>query len=313
MTKKDERAQEELLAKIEANLGMGADTSEAQRGKDPGDSLEEALEEEPAPWYSKKRAMAAIFAGGLVLAIGAPYVYVAHIEPALIESDLKSEVRSSTTSSAPITVGNGSLVPFGAPAIEGVYEKQQALGSVGVATDPAAFIFTNGEISEERKVVDIYLDFYNQRGRDFALLNQELLKNLVESGTIELRIHPVPTGSAFSLYAPEALAQVFATSPDSAWSVFIELLKASITLETNELEDVVTSVVGAANQAGGRDVSEASVRNGTFASWILTVADDPKLAVGYYPPVLYVDNVIVDQDVYDLNSTDSVRKAIIGF
>lgn len=281
----------------------------AIKSEDLDDDDEKTLKSIIKP--KRKGLIAIVLIVGIILSISAAYGWISFVEPSLKQVQAERSLSGELRVKGDITGINGEMIPIDSAGIEGTNVEQSALGMAGVATSPASFIFTNGQPSADRKIVDVYIDFYNQRGRDFILINQDTLKSLVESGSIELRIHPVPTGSAFSLYAPEALAEVFATAPDRGWPVFIGLLKESITLNTDQASDIVKIVADVARENGANEVDEASITNGTFASWIVSVSDDPRLSVGYYPPVVYVNDKELDQSIYDLNSPDSLLRAFL--
>lgn len=134
---------------------------------------------------------------------------------------------------------------------------------------------------------------------------------MVESGQVELRIHPVPSGSAFSMYAPEALAESFVTKPKASWNFMLDLLKLSAVLDTNQNDDILESIVKTASDNGLTDIDSASISNGTFASWILAVGDDKNLTTGYYPPIVYVNGSEISPDTINFNNTDAFKRAVL--
>lgn len=276
--------------------------------------FEESSEEETAPKsVMSRKALLGILAAGVVLAFGAAAGVALGVEPAIAKSDAEKTLSEIARNHGPITGYNTSSVEFkGEGNAPSTSTSNQLSLSVGdTATTPASFVFTNGK-SVSGNVVDVYLDFSSQRSRDFIVLNSDTLRGLVESGDIQLRIHPVPTESKFSVYSAEALAEVFEKSPNRAWSYLIELMKASVILDQsptgNQEDEVLSAVVGSAAKIGVNGVTSATVKSGAFASWILTVADDPKVQNQFGLPAIYKNDTLVDQDSVDINKSDALSK-----
>lgn len=276
--------------------------------------FEDSSESEEAPQkvMSRKR-LVAILAAGTILAGIAAAGYTFGVEPALAKSSAVKTLSEITQNHGAITGYNTSSVEFkGEGTAPSTSTSNQISLSVGsTATNPAAFVFTNGK-SVSDNVVDVYLDFSSQRSRDFIVLNGDTLRSLVESGDIQLRIHPVPTSNKFSVYSAEALAEVFEKSPNRAWSYLIELMKVSAVLDQSSNGDqedtVLNAVVGSASKLGINGVTVATVKSGAFASWILTVADDPKVQNQFGLPAIYKKDALVDQDSVDINQSDALSK-----
>lgn len=211
-----------------------------------------------------------------------------------------------------IQAKNTDVVTFEGQALKGANTDQKALSSAGIGSDAGVFVFTNGKDSADKKTLDIYIDFDSQYSRDFILLNQGVLKGMVENGVVDLYIHPVPSGSALSMYSPEALAEAFVSTPDKTWDFFIGLLKLSAETKTDKSEDSVKSIVDLAKDKGISDISDETIEGGTFSSWILAVGDDTKLDVGYYPPIAYLNGNIIDPDKVDFNDSDAFRTYVLN-
>jgi hypothetical protein len=240
--------------------------------------------------------------------------YVRVVEPQIAKSNAAAEL-SNQAEKKPILAQNGELISFEAKSDsakeipKGVNPKQLGLGEDGKVTDSAAFVFASDEANADSHVIDIYMDFYSQRSRDFISLNQNALENKIQSGDVILRVHPVLNSEPFSVYAPEALAEVFGTAPDKAWGFFTNLLEDSITLTGQESSDeIVAFIAKHAQDNGGTEVDAASITNATFLTWLYTAAEDPKVAVGYIPPVLYVDDKELDQDKWRINDPEQMLK-----
>lgn len=244
----------------------------------------------------------------VLLAVLAHFV----ISPALGEQKAQSELDKITNAQGPVTASNTGLVTFQGQTVENANIDQKALASGGQVTDPAGFIFTNGKASSNRRILDIYVDFSAQTSRDFFLLNSTAIKGMVESGRVELRVHPVPTGNAYTIYSAEALAETFYTDPDKAWDFMIAIFEKSYDLNTDSSEEVLELVVSVVEDLNISEVDAESIKNGTFASWLISVGDDPRLKTGYYPPLIYVDGQLVDSSEINLNDSDEFMKAVLG-
>lgn len=276
--------------------------------------FEESSQEERAPRAGMSRkTLFAVLAAGTVLAMGAAAGYAYAVEPMFEKKTAEKTLEDIVAAHGPITAHNSSAVDFKGegPAPKASVSNQKSLSIGSTATNPAAFVFTNGK-STAGTPVDVYLDFSSQRSRDFIVLNGSALRNLVESGDIQLRIHPVPTNNKFSVYSAEALAEVFVKSPDRAWSYFIELMKASAILDQSptgtQEDEVLSAVVGSASKVGINGLTVNTVKSGAFASWILTVADDPKINNQFGLPAIYKNDELVNQDSVDINKPDTLTK-----
>jgi hypothetical protein len=285
-----------------------------QTDSDFEEIFEESSQKEPTPnSVMSRKSFISIIAAGTVLAGVAAAAYTFGLEPQFQKTSAEKTLENIADSYGPITAHNSSSVAFtgeGTPPAN-TTSNQISLSVGDVATTPAAFVFTNAK-SVPKKIVDVYLDFSAPRSRDFMTFNSDSLRRLVESGEVQLRIHPVPTDSKFSVYSAEALAEVFKKSPDRAWSYFLELMKASAVLDespTGDQEDeVLSAIVGATAKIGINGITVNAVKSGAFASWILTVADDPKVNNQFGLPAIYKNDAIIDQDSVDINNTDVLTK-----
>lgn len=225
----------------------------------------------------------------------------------------RNEISTAINLSGTVTAYNDELLLFTTgQIIENTNIEQKALGKNGEVTKPASFIFSNGKKSDKKKTVRAYLDFSEQRSRDFILLNQELLKTMIGNGAIDLQIFSIPTGNAFSIFSSEALAEAFVTQPDKAWTYFVNLMKASAELENNtNAEDMVKRIVEIAKDNKITEIDEDSILNGSFSSWLLTVSEDPFLTTGTLLPEVFVGNTAL-VDIININDSDQLRKAITG-
>jgi hypothetical protein len=251
---------------------------------------------------------------GVVVAAALAFGYVKFIDPQLAKSEAAAELNKQVAKS-PVLAQNADFLEYKPDASAtaelppGVNPKQLALGEGKKVTDTAAFVFASEKANSESHTLDLYIDFYSQRSRDFITLNKSALENKIQSGEIVLRVHPVLNSDPFSVYAPEALAEVFGTAPDKAWPFFTNLMKDSITLTGSETSDEIVAFINKrAQDNGAKEVSEASIVNATFLTWLYTAAKDPKVAVGYVPPIIYVDDKELDQDKWRINDPEQMLK-----
>lgn len=246
---------------------------------------------------------------GIILALVLAFITNKWLET----NSAKDNLNNITNSSGTITAYNNKILLFtDGQKIENTNIEQKALGVNNTATTPASFIFSNGKNNENKKQVKAYLDFSEQRSRDFILMNQDLLKNMIQAGTIDLKIYSIPTGNGFSIFSSEALAEAFVTYPDKSWNYFISLMKASAELENNvSADEIVEKIVDLAKENKIDSISEESIHNGTFSSWILSVSDDPFLKTGTLLPEVFAGETPL-ADIININDSDELREAIVG-
>lgn len=274
--------------------------------------LEEAKEVEIIDPPKKRLAFTPItfLFGGIIGAILLALLVQFVLTPIFANNAAQDELDNLKNSHGPVQGVNTTLITFQGQKIENANVAQKALGRGDKATTPAGFIFSNGKANPKAKVVDVYLDFGNQRSRDFLLLNQNSLRGMIENGVVVLNVHPVPTGNAFTMYSSEALAESFVTSPEASWDFMMELMRMSATLKTDNHEDLLKAIAETAKAVGVRDVDQESVKNGTFSSWIISVGNDPRLQTGFYPPLVYVNGQMLDSKL-NLNDVDTLRREIL--
>lgn len=264
--------------------------------------------DQPKNWSTKKIAItatASILTAAL-LGVGANFIFTP-----MIENNKANNILSNIAlNSGPVTPSNTKVTTFVGQTIPNANVNQKALTN-GLQEDSAVFIFNNGKSNENRKTLDVYISFDSQNSRDFFLINQQGLKGLIQKGHIELRVHPVPTGSAFSMYAPEALSQTFVTKPEVAWDLMQELLKLSANIDTNKNEDIVELILELTKKHGLSDISSESILSGTFASWVLAVGNDTNLE-NTYPPIAYVNGVQIDPELVHYNDAQAFANAILN-
>lgn len=298
--------EKESLSTLSSPSSSNDDSSDEDLG-----SKEEASDDKDPISRRKLFTLGGVaFLSSIPLGIGAGYVY----QKTSMNKEGTRQLNNVRKTYGKITPVNTLAQVFDGQMLENVNIDQKSLvgGANNTASESAVFIFSNGKNSPKRSL-DVFIDFDSQRSRDFMLINQSSLKSMIENGLIELRVHPVSSGSALSIYSPEALAESFLTSPEKSWNFMLSLLKLSAEVQADGDIDILPAIEEKIKESGVTDISAESIKNGTFSSWIIAVGDDPRLDTGYYPPIIYINETIVDPDVVDFNDTDSLRRYIIGF
>lgn len=249
---------------------------------------------------------------GVVVAVALAFGYVKFVDPVIAEKQAAAQLDVKLAKS-PIVGQNTELLSYKPDAKAageiptGVNPKQLGLGENGKLTSTSAFVFASDKATKKSHVMDVYMDFYSQRARDFITINKSTLAENIQTGDLILRIHPILNKDSFSIYAPEALAEVFGTAPKKAWGFFTNLMKDSITLTGQEKPDQILDFIAkTAQDNGGKQIDEASIGNATFLTWLYTASTDAKLKVGYTPPVIYVDDKELDQNKWTINDPEDM-------
>lgn len=245
---------------------------------------------------------------GLVLAVGTNFL----ILPRVAGNREKNNLLSVEQSNGPVTAYNKDVATFKGQKIPHANVRQKGLAHGSRVTTPPAFIFTNGKDSSNRKILDVYADFSNQMSRDSLLMNRNSLMGMIENGTIELRVHFVPSGKTVGMYSSEALAEAFYTSPDKAWGFMFELLRMSATVDTDKAKDITKMIVDTAKESKVKGVDKESIENGTFASWLISVGDDEKLKSGFTYPLIFINGNHVDTESVNVNNAESFRRVVMN-
>lgn len=270
----------------------------------------EAPEQQADTARKSLKILVAALAAILLVLLGV-LVWQLYIGP---QRDAQSALDGAAANQGPITALNSSMVTFEGQKLEEANVDQKGLAQGDSLTEPPAFIFTNGKDIADREVVDFYFDFSDQRSRDALIANSISLRSLVESGQVELRLHALFGGRAYSMYAAEALAEVFAADSDLAWESLMVLLRnAPVLSATDSNEEMVNGIVSGLKNSGVTAVDSESIQNGTFATWLLSIGNDPKLNSATAPklPYILVDERPLSLDVNQLNDPDAFKRAVI--
>ena len=263
----------------------------------------------------------------LITVIALAFAWTVAVDPWLklraAEKELQNQINLervigwNSTMSSFVPLKESHILPGSNP-------KQLALGTEDAQTVPAYLEFRSANASEDSHVLELFIDFYSQRARDFIALNQDTLRGFLASGKIILRIHPVVQTDGFSIFAPEALSEVMATHPRLAWDFFVNLMKNSNEIlsvvnpeEANAptAKEIVAFIARISKDSGvptgsPNGVDADSIKYLSFFSWLYAGGEDDRLQVGYYPPVLYINDKEVDQERYPLSDPEAFFKLL---
>lgn len=230
------------------------------------------------------------------------------------KGDSQAALDAIADSQGAITALNTDLVTYEGQKLESANVEQKGLAQGKELTDSPAFIFTNGKSNPDREVLDFYFDFSDQRSRDALIANSISLRALVESGMVELRLHPLFGGRAYSVYASEAMAEIFAADSNLAWDSLMALLRNAPVLSVSDSNDeIIQGIVSGVEAQGVTAVDEESIRNGTFATWLISIGNDPKLNSAVAPKLPYI--LVADRplglSVDQLNDSNAFKRAVL--
>jgi len=252
----------------------------------------------------------AVLAGVLVVLMGV-LAWSVYIAP---ERDAQAALDSVAASQGPIAALNTGLVTYEGQKLESANAEQKGLAQGDELTTPPAFIFTNGKKSADREVLSLYFDFSDQRSRDALIANSISLRALVESGKVELQLHPLFGGRAYSMYAAEALSEVFAADSDLAWDSLMVLLRnAPVLSATDSNDEMIQGIVSGLTAEGVTAVDGESIKNGTFATWLLSIGNDSRLSGAVAPklPYILVGDRPLNLSADQLNDPDAFKRAVL--
>jgi hypothetical protein len=247
-----------------------------------------------------------------LLAIAMAFVAFFVINPQIENKRANDTLIELWNNAGNVTLLNTEQTTFTGQSLPSANVEQKALTGSGVNASSGVFAFNNGKDVENRKTLDVYLDFGSQASRDFFAYNQSMLTSMIRSGQVEVRIHPVPTGSPLSMYAPETLAEVASVQPNKVWDLVLETMKIGPTLQDGTPQETAEAITTMLGNEMITDIEPGDVSDGTFSSWILAVGDDENLSTGYYPPVVYLNGAEVSGEDVNLNDSDALQRYILN-
>lgn len=254
-----------------------------------------------------------VLIGACILAFGAALLVTFVVSPYLANQKIEDKAPPTIQKRGPITASNTTVVIFNGQKLETATIDQKALALNNLQTDTAGFIFGNGDNSGNKKILEVFVDFNNQRSRDFMLINRSELQSFVESGSVELHVLPVPTGKAYGAYSAEAIAETFANKPESAWNLMFELLRRGLTVGTDDVNEVAEIVVETTEEATNSTfVTTETLRSGAFSSWLISGGNDSRLTNKFYPPLIYIDGQVIDVNAVNVNDPEEFYQAVMS-
>lgn len=231
------------------------------------------------------------------------------IVPAFNEKSANNRLEKIVSKNGSLTAVNTKIVSYNGTRVPETNKDQKALSGNNISLNGAFFMFSNNK-NVGQKIVDLYVDLTNKQSRDFMLINENNLKSLIESGNIILRIHPVPSNNKNSLLYGEAISEAVNTTPNRSWNFLYSILKNDIISQNSNNTDIINDIVAMAKKNGINDIDAKSIVNGTFASWLVDAGKDDKLNTGYYPPIIYVNNNLIDKNT-NINDPSNFRKVVL--
>lgn len=261
-------------------------------------------------WGKKKNIIIAIILLITVIVAGAGSAWVNN--NIINKNSAQKELDNIIKNRKDINVSNNQLIDYNRNNDAGTKENK-ALTNGSDGNESGVFVFTNNDKKDSKKVVDFYLDFSLQPTTDFIMLNNSGLKNLVENGVIDLRIHPVPTGNAYAGYAYETVAQSIVEDSTKTWELIVNLVKTYKALENDQKKNAVEKIVETAEKNGYKNITEDSITNDAeFTNWIYQVSRDSKISNGYTPPMIFLNNKKIDAEDINMNNFDEVQNYIVN-
>lgn len=251
-----------------------------------------------------------ILIGALLAALLGAFLMVFVVEPQIKKMQAQDSIVHLEDQRGPLQARPNNLALFPGEVLEGTNPEQKALADAsGQVVTPPAFTFTNEKESEGKKQVEVYLDFSSQRSRDFLLMNASSLQGMIEGGLIDLIIHPVVTSHPFSLHAAEGVAESFYSNEAKAWPYLLELMRASAALAGDESQDFAKVTAEVARKLEVASVDEASIRNGTFTTWLLTGTQVERLQGEVFLPLVFVEGKPLEAS--NLNDPQVLRNEVM--
>lgn len=175
--------------------------------------------------------------------------------------------------------------------------------------DKAVFVFTNGKDNPDKKRIDLYIDFGSDKSRSLLLMDDAFFRGILHNGIADIYIHPVPSDDPSSLYIPEAIAESFAVDSSKSWDFMHTILKDAQASKNN---DTLLTLMNRDAKAlfKNSQIDKESIKNGTFASWIISAGSDDKLKTGFYPPIIYIDGTMIDSNKDNIFDFKVLKKYI---
>lgn len=284
---------------LEWIMGGGDTTATKELGVEEEGPFAENLQESTSS-IGHKTILYMVISILVGFALAAAWAFL--VQPYLSKQEAKKELLSISANHNDIIALNTNLYPYLGENKLDLSTDQKGLGIESIE-DPASFIFGNGKRISQ--TLEVFMDFSEQKSRDFILANQIVLKNSIEKGEIILKVYPLIGDSPYAIYSTEALSEGFYLSPENSWTFFIELLKKSAEIKSDNRDTIINSIINVANNAGIPEIDAVSIARGTFVSWLISGSEATDIE-GKPLPVVKLDGKTLDIT----NNFEELRSAI---
>jgi hypothetical protein len=208
---------------------------------------------------------------------------------------------------------NSTSIGYQGAKIKGASQDQRALALGGKMSAPGEFVFTNGKqvSNNSNNTLSVYIDFSTRQGQEFSLIEQNYLKALVSFGQAKLIIYAVPSSSSYSIYAPEVLAQAFASKPADAWKVFKSVMELSTELTNHPQSNskTVNQLAKLSQGDGVTSITRSSILRGQYSSWILA-ASHSKAVEGASLPLVSLNGRTINITPHSFYAQNGLEKYV---
>lgn len=253
----------------------------------------------------------ALLGGGLVFTVALSFGVVHEAIPRIQEASAAQELSRLTEARGAVGAQSRFLTSYQGTTVPGTNPLQKALSTTPGGEASPALVFSNGRTDPKRRVVSLYLDLSTGGSQDILLMNRSMLTSLMETGALEIRVHLVPTKRALGTLAAEAVAEASYTAPSKAWNLLFEVARYARGTQATAPGVLAQELAQVVRDAQVSGVDARSLQNGTFASWLLSQGQDPRLKTGVYPPLVYRGETLVDSKTVNLNASDSLKKELL--
>jgi hypothetical protein len=143
------------------------------------------------------------------------------------------------------------------------------------------------------------LSFGDAKSRNYILQQYPVIRMGVKSGYIKANFCFLQTTNEFSVLAVEALAESDFNDPSKTWDVLYDLMltDTSSLKTTDERANAIIAVLskdGTAKVSGKPQITEQSLRNGTFYQWGYSMSESQRVDA---MPAVMVDSKVLNSKV----------------
>lgn len=190
-----------------------------------------------------------------------------------------------------------------------INKKQYVLKDSNGKTEPC-ISFTGDGASPKHELKSI-LSFGDTKSRNYLLQQYPVIRMGVKSGYIKATFCFLQTSNEYSVLAVEALAESDFNNPSKTWDVLYDLMltDTSSLNTTDKRANAIISVLqkdGTAKVTGKPQITEQSLRNGTFYQWGYSMSESQRAD---YVPAVMVDSNVLNESV-SIYNPDAMWKYI---